>query len=256
MTETKFATEVLDLPSQGWFYPPDNPLSTGTIEIRYMGAKEEDILTSTNLIKKGEAIDMVLKGIIVSQVNYDDILIGDKNALMIATRILGYGKDYQVQISCPSCEQKQQRVVDLSLLEHKKLNFSEFPKGANEFAFTLPVSKTQITFKFLNGKDERDIEAEIKALRKVNEQYSAELSTRLKRIITSVDGNRDVQSINTFVDTKLVAGDSLALRRHLADIQPGIDMTFDFTCKNPDCGYEERAAVPLTVEFFWPGGNR
>lgn len=255
MSDTKFATEVLDLPSQGWFYPTDNPLSKGSIEIRYMGAKEEDILTSTNLVKRGVAIDMVLKSVIVSQINYDDLLIGDKNALMIATRILGYGKDYQVQVTCPACEQKQQEVVDLSALEHKVIDLENLPKGTNEFPFDLP-SGNKITFKFLTSKDEADVEAEVKAMKKVNDKYSSDLSTRLKKVITSINGKRDVQSISKFVDNELVASDSFALRKHLAKVQPGIDMSFDFVCKNSECGYEERATVPLTVEFFWPGGNR
>jgi len=255
MTETKFATEVLELPSQGWFYPAENPLSKGTIEIRYMGAKEEDILTSTNLVKRGAAIDMVLRSVLVSQVNYDDILIGDKNALMIATRILGYGKEYEVQMTCPLCETKQKEVIDLSTLEHKVLDFTTLPKGINEFPFELP-SGNKITFKFITSKDEADVEVEVKAMKKVNEKYSPDLSTRLKKVITSVNGKRDSLSINRFVDTELIASDSLALRKHLSKVQPGIDMTFEYKCKNEECGYDERASVPLTAEFFWPGGSR
>ena len=255
MTETKFATEVLDLPSQGWFYPADNPLSKGSIDIRYMGAKEEDILTSTNLVKKGVAIDMVLRNIIVSPINYDDLIIGDKNALMVATRILGYGKNYQVHLTCPVCEHKQDDVIDLGTLEHKNVDFTNLPKGINEFPLDLP-SGNKITFKFITGGDEANIEAEVKAMKKVNDKYSTELSTRLKRVITSVNGKRDMPSIINFVDVGLVASDSLALRQHLAKVQPGIDMSFDYVCKNPDCEYKERTTVPLTAEFFWPGGNR
>lgn len=255
MTETKFATEVLELPSQGHFYPSDNPLSKGILEIRHMGAKEEDILTSTNLVKKGVAIDMVLRNVIVNQINYDDLLIGDKNALMVATRILGYGKNYQVQMTCPVCEHKQQAIVDLSILEHKTVDFSNLPKGINEFPFKFP-SGTEITFKFLTSRDESEIEVDVKAMKKVNDKYSTDLSTRLKKLVTSVNSKRDVQSISKFIDNEMVASDSLALRRHLQEVQPGIDMTFDYTCKNGECGYEERSTVPLTVEFFWPSGNR
>jgi len=255
MTENKFATEVLELPSQGWFYPADNPLSSGKIEIRYMGAKEEDILTSANLVKKGVAIDMVLRSVVVSKINYDDLLIGDKNALMVATRILGYGKDYQVQTTCPVCERKQQDTIDLGTLEHRQIDFSSLPKGINEFPFTLP-SGTEITFKFLTGKDENDVDVEIKAMKKINERYSADLSTRLKKVITSVNGKRDTATIVSFVDSQMIASDSLALRRHLAKVQPGVDMMYDYVCKNPDCGYEEKLTIPLTVEFFWPGGSR
>jgi hypothetical protein len=250
------ATEILDLPSKGWYYPTENLLSKGSIEIRYMGAREEDILTSTNLIKKGVAIDMVLKNVIVSKINYDDLLIGDKNALMVATRVLGYGKDYQIQLTCPSCEKKQTRTVDLSNLEHKTVDFESTEKGKNEFEFELP-SGTKITFKFLTSGDELAIDAEVSGLKKMNSSYSPDLSTRMKKLITSVNGKRDVASINKFVNEELVASDSLSLRKHLAKVQPGIELSFDFTCENNDgCGYEEKMAIPLTVEFFWPGGSR
>lgn len=258
MAENKFPTEVLDLPSRGWFYPVDNPLSSGQIEIKYMGAHEEDILTSTNLVKKGVALDMVLRSVIVSSINYDSLLIGDKNAIMVATRILGYGKDYQVQVECPKCETKSAQTIDLSILEHKQLDFDSIPKGVNEFPFELPVSKNKITLKFMTNQDEVEISEELKGLKKLSATTGivGELTTRLKHLITSVNSQRDMQVIRKFVDNELIAADSFAIRRFLVDNQPDIDMNYEFTCPNPDCGHEERLRVPLTVEFFWPGGQR
>jgi len=97
-----FPTEVLSLPSKGLLYPKDSPLSKGTIDVKYMTAKEEDILTSQNLIEQGVVIDRLLESVIVTpNVKLGDLLIGDKNAIMIGTRILGYGKDYPITIIEP-----------------------------------------------------------------------------------------------------------------------------------------------------------
>jgi hypothetical protein len=258
MPENKFPTEVIELPSQGHFYPEENALSSGKLEVRYMTAREEDILTSTNLIKKGLAIDMVLKSVVVTPIDYESMLIGDKNALMIATRILGYGKDYPVEITCPNCETKSKVTIDLSQLQHKEVGVDKFPKGVNEFGFELPLSKKQIKFKFLNGRDESEISTEMKAMKKISAspEVGTELSSRLKHVIVEVDGKRDQKTINDFIDKAMYAGDSLALRRYMNDIQPDVDLSFDFECSNKsECGYSETMRVPLTVEFFWPAGR-
>lgn len=255
MSDTQHNTEILDLPSKGWFYPAENPLSSGTIEIRYMGAREEDILTSTGLVKKGVAIDMVLKNVLVSQVNYDDLLIGDKNALMIATRVLGYGKNYDVEVTCPVCEAKQKITIDLAKLEHKEVNVEQWPQGVNEFSFTLPISNHKVTFRFLCSKDETEVSSELTAIKKIQTEYTPDLSTRMKKMITSVDGDRTLGRINKLVDSEIIAGDSLALRRYVNSIQPGIDMNFSFKCSNKECAFEDTLGVPLTVEFFWPSGK-
>ena len=105
----RFPTEVVDLPSKGLLYTKDSPLAGGTIELKYMTAKEEDILTSRNLIQKGVVLDKLLESVIVDEnVSLNDLLLGDKNAIMIATRILGYGKDYTVTLTDPSTGEKQE----------------------------------------------------------------------------------------------------------------------------------------------------
>lgn len=256
MVENKFATEVIDLPSQGRFYPEANELSKGKLEIRYMTAKEEDILTSTNLIKKGLAIDMVLRSVVVTPINYDSLLVGDKNALMVATRILAYGKDYAVKITCPRCETETSKTIDLSQIQHKEVDLEKFPKGVNEFDFELPVQKVPIKFKFLNGTDEKAIDEEIKGLKKANVTgIGSELSTRFKHVIVALNNIRDMQKIREFVDKQFLAADSFALRTYMNVIQPDVDMEFNYDCSNSDCGYEERMRLPLTVEFFWPTGR-
>ena len=150
MADFKFPTEVVELPSKGHFYVDGHPLSKGKVEIKYMTAREEDILTSQNLIKQGTVIEVLLQSLIVDKkIKVDDMLIGDKNAIMVSARILGYGKEYQFTWD------NDEQTADLSKLESKVIDFSKFAKGMNEFSFELPNSKRTVTFKLLNGKDEK-----------------------------------------------------------------------------------------------------
>lgn len=240
MSEFKLPTETVELPSKGLLYPEDSELAKGTIEIKYMTAKEEDILTNQSYIKNGTVLDKLLKSVIVSKINFDDLLIGDKNAIMIAARILGYGSDYSFNYSGESY------TVDLSQIENKPLKEELFTSRTNEFTFTLPKSGNTVTFKLLTHKDEQDINRELEGLKKINKDSSPELSTRLKYIITSVEGNRERKDIRNFVDNYLLAQDSRALREYVREIQPDVDLTFF-----PD-GNSERISIPIGVSFFWP----
>jgi len=243
MSEFKFPTEQVELPSKGLIYPEDNPLSSGVIEMKYMTAREEDILTNQNYIKDGTVIDRLLKSLIVSKINYDDLIVGDRNAIMIAARVLGYGKDYVFEYL------GEERVVDLSVLEPKHIDESNLPKkGVNRFTFTLPSSGNVIEYKLLTGKDDKAIKAEIKGLQKIDKKASPELSTRLKYMILSVNGDEDKKMIREFVDNYMLARDSKALRNHIKDIQPDIDLKFNYEVD----GVEEEATIPITVGFFWP----
>ena len=174
----KFPTEIVELPSKGLLYPEDSSLSSGKVEMKYMTAKEEDILTNQNYIKQGIVLDKLLKALIVSDSNYDDLIIGDKNAVLISARILGYGKDYTFN------HNGEEVTVDLTELETQYLDEKTINKGINEFSFTLPHTKTLITYKLLTNRDERKIDQEIKGLKKINKTASPELSTRLKHMIT------------------------------------------------------------------------
>lgn len=259
MTEqNKFPTEIIDLPSGGHFYPSDNLLSNGKVELKYMGAKEEDILTSKSLLQRGQAIDVLLKSVIVTPIQYESLLIGDKNAIMVATRILAYGKDYTVDVTCPSCDEKSRVNIDLTKLEHKKIDLTSYEKGVNEFFWELPKSKRKITFKLLTQRDEEEIDVELKGLKKITKEtgIDAEISTRLKKLITSIDGNRKYEVISKFVDKEMLSLDSFELRKHIISFSPDVDMEFYFSCGNSSCGYENVTSVPLTTEFFWPAGRR
>ena len=247
--DTKFPTEVVELPSKGYFYPKDSPLASGKVEMKYMTAREEDILTSPNLLKQGIAIDKLLEALIVdNKINLGDILIGDKNALIVAARILGYGKMYEF-VTFDDSGEEVNATVDLTTLNDKEIDFTGLTEGVNEFSFTLPNSKREITLKFLTHKDEKELEREATVLKKVSSTLAKTMTSRMKRIIASVDGNSEKQHINKFVDNELLSVDSLELRKYLNSINPDINMTTIATF--PD-GREEEVAVELTAQFFWP----
>ena len=236
----KFPTEMVELPSKGLVYPADNALSSGQVEMRYMTAREEDILTNQSYIKNGTVLDKLMKSLIISKINYDELLIGDKNAIMVAARVLGYGKDYTFDYN------GETQTVDLSTLENKPLHSEIESRKTNEFEYTLPHSGNRVTFHLLTHKDEQDINREIEGLKKINKDSSSDLTTRLKYIITSVEGNRERKDIRDFVDNYLLAKDSRALREYIKEIQPDVDMSF-FPSEGGD-----RVNIPVGVSFFWP----
>ena len=238
--EFKLPTETIDLPSKGLIYPEGNPLSTGTIEMKYMTAREEDILTNQAYIQNGTVIDRLLKSLVVSKINFDDLIIGDKNAIMIAARVLGYGKDYTFNY------QGKPYTVDLSEIEPKPLDENQFTRGINSFPFTLPTTGANIEFKILTHADEKKITQELQALKKLNAEASPESSTRLKHMIVSVDGNTDQKSIREFVDNYMLAKDARAFRGYVKEFQPDVDLTF-FPERS-----ESRVDIPIGLSFFWP----
>ena len=241
MSEFKLPTEQVELPSKGLLYSEDNPLSSGKVEIKYMTAKEEDILTNQSYIKKGIVLDKLLQSLIVDKnIKYDDLIVGDKNALLIAARILGYGSTYEFEY------EGEKQTVDLSTLENKPFDESVITKGKNEFDYELPKTGTKISFKILDGRDERSIERELQGLKKINKDASPELSTRLKYIITAIEGNPDKKGVREFVDNFLLAQDSRALRNYIKLVQPDVDLTFF-----PD-GSSYDVTIPIGLSFFWP----
>ena len=246
MAEVKFPTEVVDLPSKGLLYPKDSPLSSGKIEIKYMTAREEDILTSANLIKQGVVVEKLLESLIVDKsIKVDDLLIGDKNAILIASRVLAYGKEYEVEI------EGQKVVVDLTKLKDKVLDESIISDGVNEFEFELPATKRKLTFRLLTSGDEKTIDEEVKGYEKLH-GIGYELTTRLKQQIVSVDGDTKRASINSFVDNEFLSRDSIAFRSYVSEIMPDVDMTSTFTDAD---GNEKEFTVPMTVTFLWPSAN-
>ncbi len=248
MAETKFPTEVVDLPSKGYFYPEDNPLSSGTIEIKYMTAREEDILTSQNLIQKGIVLDKLLESLVVDKkIDLNSMLIGDKNALFIAARVLAYGKEYTFDYT-DNQGQSKEHTFDLTKLKDKKIDFSKHEKGKNLFSFKLLHAERTIEFKLLTDGDEREVGKEVEALSKVSGGVTKEVTTRYKKMIISVDGNSEQAFVNNFVDNEFFTQDSQAFRSHYQEITPDIDMDIVID----DGGEGVEITVPMTVRFFWP----
>jgi|TARA_X000001388_G_scaffold18752_1_gene12167 hypothetical protein len=237
----KFPTEIVELPSKGLIYPKDNPLSSGKIEMKYMTAKEEDILTNTNYIQKGIVLDKLIESLLVTKVNYNDLINGDKNALLIASRVLGYGKDYEFRYGT------EKITVDLTTLDDKNLNPNDLiEEGINEFEFTLPHSKTLLTFKLLTHGDEKSIDRELQGLKKIRKDIIPESTTRLKYMITSVDGDREKKTIREFVDNYLLAKDARVLREEIRRVSPDVELKY----YGEDV--EEGIDIPISLNFFWP----
>ena len=239
MSEFKFPTEMVELPSKGFFYPTDHPLKEGKLEMRYMTAREEDILANANYIQQGIVLDKLLESLIISpKFNLDDLLIGDKNALLVAARILGYGSNYTVSYG------KKTQSVDLSKLENINNDFTNLTEGHNEFPYKTPSTGTEITFKLLTSKDEKSIDKELEGLKKINPN-AGELTTRFRFIITSVSGKRDMSSIIDFIDNYFLATDSRAFREHYKNTMPDVDMSYE--------GEDGRfRTIPIGLDFFWP----
>jgi hypothetical protein len=242
MSDFKFPTEMVELPSKGLLYPEGHPLAEGKIEMKYMTAREEDILTNQNYIKQGIVIDKLLQSMIVTKVNYDDILVVDKDAIMIAARVLGYGKDYSFEFN------GEQVTVDLSTLKEKEFDPSVI-NSKNEFSFTLPHSGNNITFKLLTHGDEKKIDKELEGLRKIDPKGSFELSTRLKYMIASINNDYENKTIREFVDNAFLARDAKAFREYVNQIAPGLDLKFTYSDENEA---EKEAALPIGLNFFWP----
>jgi translation initiation factor IF-3 len=243
MAELKIPTETVTLPSKGLLYPKDSPLSKGEIEMKYMTAAHEDILTNINYFKNGTVIDKLLQSLIITKINYSDLLIGDKNAILVAARILGYGKDYTIQ------QNGKEITVDLTQLKDKEVDYSLFGSGINEFTFTLPKSGNVITFKLLTHGDEQKIENEIKGLQKIKPDSTSDITTRMKHMITSINGKRDQKDIRDFVDNYLLAPDSRAIRQYYNQISPDINLKYIPQDENYT---GEGIDIPISLNFFWP----
>lgn len=240
----KVPTETVELPSKGLLYPADSPLSSGKVEMKYMTAREEDILSNLNFIRKGTAIDKLMQSLLVDKnIDYKQLLIGDKNAIMVAARILSYGKEYTFTYD------EQEYNVDLSTADNKELDEKLIKDGKNEFPFKFSKSGNDITFKFLTHQDEISVDREVEGKRKINKDSNTSGSTRLKYLITSINGQTDNKSIRDFVDNYLLASEARELRKHYGEIAPDVELKFDV---EKDDGSEEAVDVPIGVNFFWP----
>lgn len=250
MNESIYAPQEVDLPSKGLLYETSNPLSKGSVEMKVMSAKEEDIITNINFLKKGTALDKMLQSLITTKFDYNTLLVTDKNTLLIAARILAYGKDYQFIYEDESGPINV--TVDLTSLKEKEVDYSLF-KNKNEFEFILPATQIPITFKLLTHQDSLNIENELSALQSKVGKGGVVTST-LKYQITSVNGNSDKKAIREFIDSdKFLSRDSISLRNYINSITPETLLKADGVAA--DGTVFPNIQIPMTAEFFFPGSG-
>ena len=243
--------EVVPLPSGGKCYPAEHPLhGKTTVEIRAMTAREEDILTSKALIKKGTVISHLLKSCMIDKrVNPDDMLAGDRNALMVALRVTGYGADYNVEVDCPACGERSKQKFNLGELPVNRLDIDPVADGTNLFEVVLPVTKAKCRYKLLTGTDEQDIMQASERRKKQGQRAENLITQRLRYSIVSVNGVTDRTKLDMF-SSSLPARDSLFLRKHIDKNEPGIEMKAWMDC--PACLEHSEVRLPLGAAFFWP----
>jgi len=246
-------TEFVELPSGGKYYPEGHPLrGQGTIEIKQMTAKEEDILTSRTLLKSGVAIDRVIQSIVMDKtINTDTLLVGDRNAILIAARVSGYGNIYNTNVTCPNCSTAQDYSFDLNnayLENGGGTGFEVTNNGDGSFTTVLPRTNVTTTFRLLTGHDEKNMlqQAEMTKKRKGLEQA---VSSQIRRMIVDLNGDSSQQALNYFIEN-VPSLDIRHLRACYRSVAPNIDLTQDFECQ--ECGHEQEMEVPLTADFFWP----
>ena len=243
--------ESVPLPSRGVVYPSNSALfDKETLDIKPMTAKEEDILMSRAYIKNGTVITKLLESCLVDKaIDVDSLISGDRNALMLALRITGYGADYKIEMGCPQCGNQTEADFNLSELPIKRLDIDPVSKGENAFEVELPVTKKTVLLRFLNGYDEKEQTIIDERKRKSGIMTNTSVTDRLTRSIISVDGVTDKNKIAFFVKN-IPVRDSLSLRKFLDNEEPGVEMKGHMTCKY--CYEESEVEIPVTSQFFWP----
>lgn len=247
--------ESVPLPSRGVVYPPDSPLhGQETVEIRAMTAREEDILTSRALIKKGTVITTLLQSCLVDKkIDVTKMLSGDRNAVMVALRITGYGSEYSSEVDCPNCGARSKQDFDLTSLPIKNIEIQPVEVGTNIFECSLPVTKKTVRFKFLTGADEEEILVVQERKKKAGAVSDNLVTTRLQYSLIAVEGKTDKNLINSFI-RNMPARDSLTLRQFIDKNEPGIEMKGYMDC--PSCNETSEVKMPLGASFFWPDSGR
>jgi hypothetical protein len=248
--------EVVKLPSAGKIYSAESGmLNREELEIKAMTTREEDILTSRAYAKKGTTIMELIKSCVVDKsVDLDQLVSGDRNALMVAIRITGYGPKLKPELKCPKCGETNHPEFDLSQVSIKPIGADPIAPGANEFECDLPVTKAKVTFKLLTAKDEEDVVNQHERKKKMlNSPVDTLMSDQLKMALQSVNGKRDRAALAFFVDN-MPGQDSKTLRETMFDIKPDVDMKQPFECEF--CDHIEEVSIPIDREFFWPGSSR
>jgi len=252
ITEIPIQTSMIPLPSQGKLYPIDSPLASGEIEIKHMTAMEEDILSSLSLIRRGVVLDKLLEACIVdTKIDINEMLVCDRNAVYIAIRISGFGKDYPIQITCPNCNLETKGSTDLGELNVKFLETSPVSANTNLFKYDTEYEGTpySFTFKFITGGDEVKITEIQKKLAVSNpDGNSKEVTLRMIAMIQQLNEHKSSETLQ-FMLPNLPMRLSKKFRNYVDKIEPQVEMKSNVMCSN--CGVESEVDVPMTSDFFW-----
>ena len=248
-------TEYVDLPSKGEFYQEGHPLHLlDTLEIRHMTAKDEDILTSKTLLRKGVALDRMIKNLLIDKrVNPEGMLVGDKNAIIVAARKSGYGTDYETKVQCPACGTTNETEFDLDEITltdtEAYLSLENVQRVGQYFDVTLPRCQVTVRLRLLTGLDEQKTARASRMAKKNGVDTELTLTGQFRNFIVSANGDSNQRSINQFIDN-MPASDSRYLRNVYRLITPNVDMNMFFECNT--CNYAADMEVPFTADFFWP----
>ncbi len=254
-------TEFVEIPSRGKFYPQGHPLhGKQTVEIKHMTAKEEDILTSQTLLKKGVALDRFLQSVMLDKsIDISTLLVGDKNALIVAARCTGYGDEYETTLTCPSCMHQSKETLDLAECREMVHGYNENdaeeplpnvtgPSNTGTYMITLPNTKAVFEVKLMDGRDEKVFTKRMET-RKKKKQGEALMTDQFKTFTVSINGVDIPRQMYAFIDN-LPVKDSRFLRTAYNALTPAVNLKHDFSCS--ECDYEQEVEVPITAQFFWP----
>jgi len=245
------ANDIVELPSKGVHYPEGHILRANpAIELKPMTAKQEDILVNQAYIKQGTVVDRLLESIVVDKnLNLDDLLVGDKNALLIQARVSAYGKEYPVSSFCRHCYEKQEITYDLEeCVIYKEATYEDGIESNEDGTFTIqmPKSKLSVTLRFLTSADEKVLAAKKKKYEKYDMEFSDQLEG-FRQMIVAVNG--DDKLISKYLD-HMPLQDSKYLKKIIKAVPPNAQMIGNFECKS--CDMENEVEVPVTFRFFWP----
>ena len=245
------ANDIVELPSKGEFYPSGHPLRENpVVEVKQMTAKEEDILLNQSYLKQGITVEKLLESLVLTNgFNLDDLLIGDKNAILTQIRRSAYGDEYPVETVCRSCMTKAQIAFDLEqcVLEKPTILLEGVEKTErNTFVYTASKTKAKIEIKLLTSNDEKQIAARGEKYRKHNVEFSPTLET-YKALIVSVNDNPAL--VASYVEN-MPLRDAKRLKEVFKAAQPGVDLRGSYKCGN--CGTEVEMDLPINFRFLWP----
>ena len=144
--------DVIQLPSNGQCYRS----KVDRVPVAYLTAYDENIITSPNLYKDGLVIDYLLKNKIVnSDINVEDLVSGDADAITLFLRATSYGPDFPIVVRDPETGEQIESTVDLTTLKPKEFKLVGDENG--HFEYVTPIKKDRIKFRYLTRKQERQL---------------------------------------------------------------------------------------------------